>query len=290
MLDLKHLRAFVVIAGCGTIANAARRLAIAESPLGRQLKALEQDLGRSLFERRGRRLHLTPVGASLLTKAQALLGMAEDICRTPAADAGSEAGGTVRLGLVPGIAWHTALGRVVHAVRQRHPAIALELAVDATQFLASGLRSGTHDLVLLRRSVVHGGMQTRLLCREELRLVAARSLGSLTMKRLAEIPWLEPSGRTLSALQNALDDAGLAQRQRMVVPDLATAAAMARGGIGVLLTHASVAEALTGVQATSPPFPLPVQEIHLGWRAGGVAGTVEKLRDMIGHAFSSPAR
>lgn len=290
MLDLKHLRAFVVIAGCGTIAKAARRLAIAESPLGRQLKALERDLGQSLFDRRGRRLHLTPVGASLLTKAQALLGMAEDFRRTLAVDDGSRNGGTVRLGLVPGIAWHPALGRFVHGVRQRHPAIALELAVDATQFLTSGLRSGAHDLILLRRPVAHAGMQTRLLCREELRLVATRSLGPLTKKRLAELPWLEPSGRTLSALQNALDEAGLAQRQRMIVPDLATAAAMARGGIGVLLTHASVAESLTGVQSTPPPFPLPTQEVHLGWRTGRTAGVVETISLLIGRAFAASAQ
>jgi DNA-binding transcriptional LysR family regulator len=286
MLDLKHLRAFVVIASCGTIAKAARRLAIAESPLGRQLKSLEQDLGQHLFERRGRRLHLTLIGESLLVRAQALLGMAEDFRRVSSADDGPGAGGTVRLGLVPGIAWHPALGRIVRGVRQRHPGISLELAVDATQFLVSGVRSGAHDLILLRRPVTHASMQTRLLCREELRLVAARSLGPLTMKRLMELPWLEPSGRTLSALQHALDEAGLTQRQRLIVPDLATAAAMARSGIGVLLTHASVAEALTGVQATLPPFACPAQEIHLGWRKRGAARAVDALRTLIERAFA----
>ena len=287
MLDLKHLHAFVTIAGCGTIAKAARRLAIAESPLGRQLKALERELGQNLFERRGRRLHLTPVGTSLLAKAQTLLGMAEDVRRM--VDGGSPRGGTVRLGLVPGIAWHPALGKIVQGVRQHFPAMALELAVDGTQFLTSGLRSGAHDLILLRRSVSHVGIQTRLLCREELRLVATRSLGSLTVKRLAKIPWLEPAGRPQAALQNALDEAGLAQRQRLIVPDLATAAAMVRGGIGVLLTHASVAEALTGVQSTPPPFPLPVQEIHLAWRSSGHAGAVETLCRLIYQSFAPSA-
>lgn len=290
MLDLKHLRAFVVIAGCGTIAKAARRLAIAESPLGRQLKALEQDLGQELFERRGRRLHLTSVGAALLAKAQVLLGMAEDLRRASGAEDGGDAGGTVRLGLVPGIAWHPVLGRIVRRVRQHHPGISLELAVDATQFLTSGLRSGAHDLVLLRRPVAHAGVQSRLLCREELRLVAARSLGALNRARLADLPWLEPSGRTNAALQSALDEAGLGQRQRMLVPDLATAAAMARGGIGVLLTHASVAEALTGVQVAQPPFPLPPQEIHLAWRPAGRAGAVVMLRTLVVQAFTSTAR
>lgn len=286
MLDLKHLRAFVVIAGCGTIAKAARRLAIAESPLGRQLKALERDLGQGLFERRGRRLHLTPVGAALLAKAQTLLGMAEEFSRASAGDDGPDAGGTVRLGLIPGIAWHPALGRFAQGLRQHHPAISLELAVDATQFLIGGLRSGTHDLILLRRSIAHSGLRSRLLGREEPRLVAARSLGPLTMKRLVDLPWLEPSGRTASAMQDALDQAGLAQRQRVAVPDLATAAAMARGGIGVLLTHVSVAEALTGVQAVPPPFPCPAQEIHLGWSAGRTTKAVELLRAMIEQAFT----
>lgn len=286
MLDLKHLRAFVVIAECGTIAKAARRLALAESPLGRQLKALEQDLGLGLFDRRGRRLRLTPVGESLLARARTLLGLAEDLRRASAAER-SGASGTVRLGLVPGIAWHPALGRMVRMVRRRHPGIVLELSVDATQFLGSGLHAGTHDLVLLRRAVARAGMQTRLIGREELRLVAARSLGPLIPSRLAELPWLEPAGRASPALHSALEDAGLAQRQRMAVPDLATAAAMARGGLGVLLTHASVAEALTGVQAVPPPFPYPAQEIHLGWRSGRASPAVALLRGLIERAFAA---
>ncbi|MBI5940725.1 MAG: LysR family transcriptional regulator [Caulobacterales bacterium] len=288
MLELKHLRAFATIANCGTIAKAARRLAIAESPLGRQLKALERDLGQGLFDRRGRRLHLTAAGAALLPRAQALLGLAEDLRRPSDTALASDPGGTVRLGLVPGVAWHPALGRVVLTVRQRHPAITLELAVDATQFLTSGLRSGTHDLVLLRRPLARGGTQSRLLCREALCLVSARSLGPLTPRRLAVVPWLEPAGRPLAALQGALEEAGLGQRQRLVVPDLATAAAMARSGIGVLLTHASVAEALSGVHTTPPPFPLPAQEIHLGWRTGGTTGAVETLRTLFRQAFTVP--
>lgn len=290
MLDLKHIRAFVVIAACGTIATAARRLAIAESPLGRQLKALERELGQSLFERRGRRLRLTPVGASLLARAQSLLGMAEDLRRSAAADDAGGTGGLVRLGLVPGIAWHPALGRLVAWARRRRPAITLELAVDSTRFLSDGLRSGAHDLILLRRPTTHAGLQSRLLCREELRLVAARTLGPLTGARLLETPWLEPAGRSAPALLNALDGAGLGLRQRVAVPDLATAAAMARSGIGILLTHASMAEALTGVQAVPPPFPYPAQEIHLGWRQAANAAAVEAMRPAVERIFAAPAR
>lgn len=59
-----------------------------------------------------------------------------------------------------------------------------------------------------------------------------------------------------------------------------------RGGIGILPTHASVAEALTGVRVTPPPFPLPLQEIHLGWRSGAMTPAVAALRAGIGHAFA----
>lgn len=292
MLDLNHLRAFVVIAECGTISRAARRLAIAASPLGRQLKALERHLRQPLFDRRGRRLHLTPLGEALLIKAQALLGMAEDFTRgavAAAADA-AQVAGTVRLGLVPGIAWHPGLGRMMRLLRQRHPAMIVELGVDGSQFLVSGLRSGAFDLILLRRAASGPGLQTRLIGREELRLVAARDLGPLTSERLAGLPWLEPPGRVPAGLQQALDAAGLAGRQRMVVPDLAAAAAMARGGIGVLLTHASVAEALTGVQTMAPPFAYPAQDIHLGWRAGRSSNAVEVLRAVIGTVFAAGPR
>lgn len=280
MLDLKRVQAFVVVAETGSVAKAAARLRISESPLSRQVIALERELAVALFARRGRRLQLTDAGRRLLGQAQALLAQAAELER--GVDAGRTAAGPVRLGLHGSVAWHAGIGRAVRALRERHPGIELALSVPPPAALASALRDGAVDLALLRRPAAQAGLSSRRIALEPLVLAASPALGELTLKRLAGLPWFEPVGRPPSALQTALDAAGLAQRQRIEVPDLAVSVALVRSGVGVLLTQAGVANALAGVRVVPPPFACPPLEVHLAWRrrtgpASAAVTTVEEL-------------
>lgn len=64
--DWNHIRAFLVTAEEGTLSAAARALGLTQPTLGRQITALEETLGVTLFDRIGRRLLLTPIGKELL--------------------------------------------------------------------------------------------------------------------------------------------------------------------------------------------------------------------------------
>ena len=64
--DWNRARAFLVTAEEGSLSAAARALSMAQPTLGRQVDALEQELGVVLFERVGRGLILTPSGLELL--------------------------------------------------------------------------------------------------------------------------------------------------------------------------------------------------------------------------------
>ena len=58
--DWNRARAFLVTAEEGSLSAAARALGLAQPTLGRQVTALERELGVALFERVGRGLALTP--------------------------------------------------------------------------------------------------------------------------------------------------------------------------------------------------------------------------------------
>ena len=73
-MDLKRLRTFVTVAEQGTVSRAALGLRISQSALSRQIGELEQEFGFRLFDRVGRRLILTAVGAQLLGDCRGLLG------------------------------------------------------------------------------------------------------------------------------------------------------------------------------------------------------------------------
>ena len=64
--DWNRARAFLVTAQEGSLSAAGRVLNMAQPTIGRQITALEKELGVILFERVGRGLQLTPNGATLL--------------------------------------------------------------------------------------------------------------------------------------------------------------------------------------------------------------------------------
>ncbi|WP_156174611.1 LysR family transcriptional regulator [Hoeflea sp. IMCC20628] len=70
--DWNRARAFLVTAEEGSLSAAARALGMAQPTLGRQVSALEQELGVALFERVGRGLTLTPSGLDLMDHVRAM--------------------------------------------------------------------------------------------------------------------------------------------------------------------------------------------------------------------------
>lgn len=63
--NLHRLRLFLTVARLGSFTAAARELSIAQPAVSHQVKALEDELGAHLFDRRGRRIELTPAGRAV---------------------------------------------------------------------------------------------------------------------------------------------------------------------------------------------------------------------------------
>lgn len=70
--DWNQARAFLATAEEGSLSAAARALGLTQPTLGRQVAALEENLGVTLFERVGRSLSLTEEGLELLENVRAM--------------------------------------------------------------------------------------------------------------------------------------------------------------------------------------------------------------------------
>ena len=80
--DWNQARAFLATAEEGSLSAAARAIGQTQPTLSRQVAALEQDLGVTLFERIGRSLSLTQSGLELLDHFRAMGDAANRISLT----------------------------------------------------------------------------------------------------------------------------------------------------------------------------------------------------------------
>jgi DNA-binding transcriptional LysR family regulator len=133
-LDWSLVQAFLTVAESGSLSAAARVLGASQPTLGRQIRAMEEQLGAELFLRHERGLSLTDTGAALLAPARAMRDALHQI-ELRAVGSAEALQGTVRIAASVVVATHH-LPRIVADVRVREPQIAIELdASDDTSNL-----------------------------------------------------------------------------------------------------------------------------------------------------------
>src|SRR5947199_5307566 len=99
-LDIRHLRYFLAVAEARSFSRAADRLGISQPSVSQQMRDLEAALRVSLFQRRGKRILLTPAGLIFQNHARAMLRQLENFLDELSSDSG-ELRGSLHLGIVP---------------------------------------------------------------------------------------------------------------------------------------------------------------------------------------------
>jgi DNA-binding transcriptional LysR family regulator len=107
------------------LSAAARALGLTQPTLGRQVSALEEELGVTLFERSGRTLILTPTGQALAEHVRAM-GEAATRLSLVASGQSQSVEGRVKVTASEGYAAYV-LPEVVERLRAEHPGIVLEI-------------------------------------------------------------------------------------------------------------------------------------------------------------------
>ena len=72
-MRIDHLKYITVVAETGSISHAAERLYITQQGLSQAIRQMERELGVSLLNRTGNKIHLTQVGKRIVEKAKELL-------------------------------------------------------------------------------------------------------------------------------------------------------------------------------------------------------------------------
>lgn len=132
--DWNRARAFLVAAEEGSLSAAANALGLTQPTLGRQVRALEQELGVELFKRTGKSLELTPSGFELIEHVRAM-GLAASQISLAAAGQTQSIEGVTRISASEVAAAHV-LPDVLGRLRRTAPQMSVEvLATNSTSDL-----------------------------------------------------------------------------------------------------------------------------------------------------------
>lgn len=143
-MEIRNLATFVKTAELQNFTNAAKDLGYAQSTVTAQIQQLEEELEVQLFERIGKRIHITDAGEQFLPYAQEILRLTTQAAsRNTAAETPS---GTLRLGIVESLQNHELAG-LLHRYRQSCPQVRVVIKASDCQTLTELLLKNELDVM-----------------------------------------------------------------------------------------------------------------------------------------------
>jgi aminoethylphosphonate catabolism LysR family transcriptional regulator len=169
-MNLTHVLAFHRVAAAGSFTLAARMSGVSQPTLSAQVRALEQTIGRALFERPGRRIRLTPAGETLLRATTHLAEAIAEVERVVAAPR-AETRGFLRvsadsaLHVIP----------VLADLKRKSKAFAFSLRIDNSAAVKAQVLNDEADVAVMAQPTDDPRLHAQKIRRDRLALLVARN-------------------------------------------------------------------------------------------------------------------
>ena len=150
-LDWDDLKVFLAVASAGSLAAAGRRLSVSQATIWRRIRALEEALGVTLFERKPTGYVLTPVGSTLLDAVDGVQRTI-DAASGRLTDAPDSLAGEVRVAAPEFVG--LMLARRLPELAAAHPRLVVELLAGSP---AAGLLVRDVDVAIRAERMLSGG-------------------------------------------------------------------------------------------------------------------------------------
>lgn len=246
-MDLHQLKTFVTVAREGSVTRASGLLHLSQPAVSAHIKAMEDALGLSLFERTPRGMSLTRDGQRLLDKAERTLAAHQELLAEATRSKG-ELTGKLRLGAAGSNSSHEAVGRLLTTLAARFPGVDVALEHRTSQEVLAGIRSGTLDAGFYNEpGEAERDLATIEVADFTIFLVAAPGVVAATdppdWAAIAELPWIYPTtSACCSGAAERLFTSHRLQPKRVISADRQDVTrTLIASGIGVGLLHADTA-------------------------------------------------
>jgi len=276
-VELRHIRYFLAVAEYLNFSKAAQELHIAQPPLSRQIRQLEDDLGVALFVRSKRRVVLTKAGRVFRDEARKLVVQAGHATEA-ARHAQKGESGFVRVGIASGLGG--VVSRVVGDHCRHYPAVNVECKDVFSSSQSALLHKREIDVGFLRPPIDQINLSCELLFEEEFTVIlpphhrlARRK--SVRLKEISDEPLIIFDRSFSSGLYDKI--LGLYSRQGLTphfavthveAHEEAGAIMVASGraiyiGVGALVTRSVNGISLASVKLNEAEARI---EVYMAWR------------------------
>lgn len=246
-MEFRHLKYFVTVAAERSFSRASEKLHMAQPPLSRQIKQLEEELGTQLLNR-GRPITLTEAGRFFFEQAQQMLQKADEV-RTMTKRIGTGNRRQFGIGFVPSVLYDT-LPDLIRQFRDEASDVEIVLSELITIEQAVSLKEGRIDIGFGRLWFDDDGLTRRVLREEKLAIAVphghhlGRKKRCLMLKHVVDLPLiLYPNAPRPSYADQVLSfyrKSGLEPKVAIEVRELQTALGLVAAGVGISVVPSSV--------------------------------------------------
>lgn len=282
---IRQLNVFVAVAGRMSISRAAEELHLTQPAVSSQIKALEGHAGLPLFERVGKKLHLTAAGVELLDYSKRI---AELFREADEAMAQLKGGARGKLNVAVISAGDYFFPRLLAEFANRHPGVTLNFAVHNRAELLRQLAENLTDLAVMVRPPDDSETEHVAFAPHAYVIVAAPAhplvgLRRISRKRLLQEPFIvrEKGSDTYRSMQDAFgpDTARIRAAMEIASNETIKQAVIAGMGLSFLSSHAIALDVRAGNLAVLDVAGFPA------WRHWYVVHRASKRLPAIAVAF-----
>lgn len=235
-MSIRSLRTLIAIAETGSFAAAANRVFVTQGAVSTQVKALEVELGLTLFDRNRRPPELTEAGHLVVASARELVREYDNLRHVLVAT--DEVEGRLALGSVPS----TLTGitpRIMKAMERRYPRLKLTLSTGYSEELVKAVKAGELDAAVVSEFTDEPtDVIWQPFMREPIILIAPIDSPDLNAEALlTEYPFIRFNPRTWVGrlISETLRKRGIEVQEVMVLDTIEAVGAMVAHGFGVSL-------------------------------------------------------
>jgi DNA-binding transcriptional LysR family regulator len=295
-VELRHVRYFLAVAEHLNFSKAAQQLHIAQPPLSRQIRQLEEDLGVALFVRNKRHVELTKAGHVFLDEARKLVVQAGHA--TEAAHHAQEGeSGVVKIGIASG------LGGVVSRVVAEHCRHFPSFNIECKDIFSTAQNEALHkreiDVGFLRPPIDQVNLDCEMLFEEEFVVVLSKAhrlakRKFLRLKDVADEPLIVFDRSFSSGLYDRIlalyNRQGLTPHFTMthVEPHEEAGAILVASGKAIFIgAGAIVTRSVNGVETASVRLNEPEAsiEVYMAWRKDEDSTAVVSFLESVRRVF-----